>query len=96
MSTDFKTKVETVEAESVRVIYEEVSETDDLVERAMSLDVKLYKNRYGISRNDANIIPKVKTRKLDSKLYRNTAKSKTSLVKDFEKHKIRSFSFKAI
>ena len=62
------------------------------IQKAIDLDKKLYKNRYELDRSDENILPKVKMKKLDSKLYRGPQKQ-SSLIKDFEKHKIRSFKF---
>lgn len=98
---------ETINAETIRISYEDVSfstensssinNKQDLlgegIQRAIDLDKKLYKNRYSLDRSDENILPSVKTKRLDDRIYRGSAKNQSSLIKDFEKHKIRSINF---
>tara|TARA_B100001989_G_C24446599_1_gene416773 strand:+ start:274 stop:597 length:324 start_codon:yes stop_codon:yes gene_type:complete len=99
--------IEIIDAESVKVVYEEEAVNtnapqEELIEdimltesmqAAIKLDRKLYKNRYQLNRDDTNLLPKVKTRKLDDKLYRPRTKNNSCLIKDFDKHKIRAFNF---
>lgn len=55
---------------------------------------KLYKNRYQVDRDDKNILATVKIKKLDQKLYRNSAqKNTTRVISNADNHNIRSISF---
>lgn len=102
-------KFETLDAETIKITYEDVSfstessssnHKKDLlgagIQKAIDLDKKLYKNRYELDRNDVNILPKVKMKRLDDKIYRAGSQKPASLIKDFEKHKIRNFKFSSI
>lgn len=102
-------KFETIDAETIKISYEDVSFSTehsssnlkkDLlgegIQKAIDLDKKLYKNRYTLDRSDANILPKVKMKRLDDKLYRGGSKKSASLIKDFDQHKIRNFKFSSI
>ena len=71
-------------------------ELSDAVKNTIALNQKLYQTRYNLNRKDSNILPKVKLKKLDDKLYRGSA-SRTSVIKGSEqgssKHRIRSIKF---
>jgi hypothetical protein len=100
---------ETIDAETIKITYEDVSFSNDNgtvrykqdllgagIQKAIDLDKKLYKNRYNLERNDENIIPSVKMKRLDDKIYRASSKRPASLIKDFDNHKIRTFKFSSI
>jgi hypothetical protein len=100
---------ETIDAETIKISYEDVSFSNDHgnsndkndllgegIQKAIDLDKKLYKNRYTIDRSDENLLPRIKMKKLDDKIYRPHCLRPASLIKDFEKHKIRSFKFSTI
>ena len=100
---------ETIDAETIKISYEDISfsnnngasnDKHDLlgegIQRAIDLDKRLYKNRYTIEKNDVNILPRIKMKKLDDKIYRAPSLRPASLIKDFEKHKIRNFIFSTI
>jgi hypothetical protein len=106
MTSQFDTlDAKTIDAETIKIVYEDVDFSsvennskikDDVlgqgIQKAIELDKKLYKNRYELDKSDQNILPNVKMKKLDDRLYRGPSRS-SSLIKDFDSHKIRSFKF---
>lgn len=58
----------------------------------LSNEGKLYRNRVSLSKDDLNILPKVKMKKLDALSYRKRTSS-SMLIKNPEKHNIRNFEF---